>query len=439
MATLTKRTVDATKPDPNVVRFVWDDELKGLGLRVTPAGHKSYVFQYRLGGRAVNARRVTIGEHGAVTPDQARKEAKKMAGMVAAGRCPATEREAAKQARADAQTAPTIATLAAEFLADRRAKKKAGTVTEYGRMLNKDVLPVLGNARVATVTRAQVAKLHLAMNERPYLANRVLAVLSAMFRFAELHGDRPVGTNPCTGIEPYPERSRERYLSEEELKRFGAALTKAERTGLPTPPKLQRKAKDAKKAKHRPKSADTPSPANPFAVAALRFLILTGWREGEALGLRWDQLDFARAIAALPDTKTGRSDRHIGAPALALLTELPRLADSPYVFPGQKPNTHLVEIKRVWEAVRHAAKLEGVRLHDLRHSFASVGASGGLSLPMIGALLGHREVSTTQRYAHLGDDPRKAAADRVASEIAAAMRAEESTQSPSPSIRVANR
>jgi integrase len=425
MPTLTKRTVDATKPHTDGVRFLWDDDLKGLGLRVTPAGHKSYVFQYRLGGRAVTARRVTIGEHGAVTPDQARREAKKMAGMVAAGRCPATEREAAKRARVVTQSAPTIATLAAEFLADRQAKKKARTVLEYRRLFNKDVLPVLGRARVAELTRAQVAKLHLVMSDRPYLANRALSILSAMLRFAELHGYRPTGTNPCTGIELYPERSRERFLTDEELKRFGTALAKAERTGLPTPTKLQRKPSAPEKAKYRPKNAGTPIPANPYAVAALRFLILTGWRESEALGLRWDQLDFARGIAALPETKTGRSDRHVGAPALALLSELPRLADSPFVFPGAKPRTHLVEIKRVWEAVRHAAKLEGVRLHDLRHSFASVGAAGGLSLPMIGALLGHREVSTTQRYAHLGDDPRKAAADRVSAHVAAAMRESE--------------
>jgi len=284
--------------------------------------------------------------------------------------------------------------------------------------------------RVAALTRAQVAKVHLGMSDRPYLANRALAILGAMLRFAELHGHRPTGTNPCTGIELYPERSRERFLTDEKLKRFGTALTKAERVGLPTPPKLQRKPPAPEKAKHRPKSAGTPVPANPFAVAALRFLLLTGWRESEALGLRWDQLDDARGIAALPDTKTGRSDRHVGAPALALLTDLPRLADSPFVFPGAKPGAHLVEIKRVWEAVRHSAKLEGVRLHDLRHSFASVGAAGGLSLPMIGALLGHREVSTTQRYAHLGDDPRKAAADRVSAHVAAAMAPEPAADTP---------
>jgi integrase len=430
MAALTKRTVDATKPDGSGDRFVWDDEVKGFGLRVRPSGHKSFVFQFRIGGRGGSSHRLTIGDYGAITPDQARRQAKRFAGMVAQGRNPALEREAEKRAISEGRAAPTVSVLAEDFLADRRAKKKAGTVQEYKRLLDKDVLTVLGKVRVAALTRSQVAKLHLGMSGRPYLANRALAILSAMLRFAELHGHRPSGTNPCTGIEPYPERSRERYLSDEEMKRFGAALTKAERAGLPTPPKLQRKTKDAKKAKHRPKSAGTPIPANPYAVAALRFLILTGWREGEALGLRWDQVDFARGIAALPDTKTGRSDRHIGAPALALLDELPRLADSPFVFPGQKPGTHLVEIKRVWESVRHAAKLEGVRLHDLRHSFASVGASGGLSLPMIGALLGHREVSTTQRYAHLGDDPRKAAADRVATQVAAAMRENEEPERP---------
>lgn len=364
----------------------------------------------------------TLGDCGAITPSQARRQAKQFAGSIAQGRNPAIERTAEKRAIADDRGAPTIAKLAEEFVADRRAKKKLSTVDEYERLLNKDVMPVLGRVRVAALTRAQVAKLHLAMSNRPCLANRALAILSAMLRFAELHGHRPTGTNPCTAIEMYPERSRERFLTDEELKRFGNALTRAERVGLPPAPKKGEKPKDPKKAKHRPKSAGKPTPANPFAVAALRFLILTGWRESEALGLRWDQLDFTRGIAALPNTKTGRSDRHVGAPALALLSELPRLADSPFVFPGAKPGTHLVEMKRVWEAVRHAAELEGLRLHDLRHSFASVGAAGGLSLPMIGALLGHREVSTTQRYAQLGDDPRKAAADRVAGHVAAAMR-----------------
>jgi integrase len=159
------------------------------------------------------------------------------------------------------------------------------------------------------------------------------------------------------------------------------------------------------------------------AVAALRFLLLTGWREGEAVSLKWSEVDFSRGVATLQDTKTGRSARHLGAPALALLADLPRLAGSPCVFPGSKPGTSFTDLGRLWDAVRHAAGLEDVRLHDLRHSFASVAAASGLSLPVIGALLGHRGVATTQRYAHLGDDPRKRAADKVAQRVAAALKA----------------
>jgi integrase len=424
MPRLTKRTVDSVKPESGDF-FVWDTETRGFGLRVWPSGRKTFVFKYQLGGRAGTTKRYTIGDYGTFTPDDARREATRLRGIVARGESP-TEQRAAKNAAVRAKRmAPTIADLAHDFLTDRRAKKKRRTVEEYERLLNKDVLPVLGKAHVVDLTRAQVARLHLSMSDRPYLANRMLTILSAMLRFAELHGQRPPGTNPCAGIDPYPEHSRERYLTKEELKRLGNALTRAERVGLPPAPRPTQKPKNQKNAKHRPKSAGTPTPANLYAVAALRFLVLTGWRESEALGLRWNQVDFARSLATLPDTKTGRSNRHLGAPALALLSELPRTEDSPFVFPGAKPGTHLVEIKRVWEAVRHAAGLHGVRLHDLRHSFASVGASGGLSLPMIGALLGHREVSTTQRYSHLADDPRKAAADRVAAEVAAMLAGDE--------------
>ena len=438
MASLTKRTVDSTRPAERD-RFVWDERIKGFGLRVRPSGHKSFVFQYRLGGRDGSSHRLTIGDYGAVTVDQARRQAKQLAGAVAQGRNPAAERVAEKRAIANGRRAPTLASLAEDFLADRAAKKKAGTVYEYRRLLERDVLPTLGKVRTAEVTRAQVAKLHLSMTDRPYLANRALAVLSAIFRFGELHEVRPPGTNPCVGIDPYPERSRERFLTEQELAALGTALSRAEREGLPAPPKLRPKPKTGPTAKHRPKSADTPKPANQYVVAALRFLLLTGWRESEALGLRWDDINFARAIATLPDTKTGRSDRHIGAPALALLSELPQLGDSPFVFPGAKAGTHLVETKRVWEAVRHAAKLAGVRLHDIRHSFASTAVSGGMSLPMIGALLGHREVSTTQKYAHLGDDPRRQAADRVASQIAVALQQRETAEATVTPIRGAAR
>lgn len=422
MPKLTKRTVDAATPDVRD-RFIWDDEVKGFGLKITPAGRKVFVFQYRIGGRAGRTQRVKLGDFGALTPEEARRLAIKLRGEVAKGESPADARSARKRAIREARDAATVEQLADEFLTDRRAKKKAGTVAEYERFLRKDVLPVLGRLKVADVTRAQIAKLHLSMKDRPVLANRVLAVLGAMFNFAELFEHRPRGSNPCADIGFYPEEPRERFLSAEEFARLGDALRRAESEGLPTPPKLRRKPKVGPTAKHRPRTADVPRPANPVAVAALRFLLLTGWREGEALGLRWDEIDFSRGIATLPTTKTGRSARHLGAPALMLVSELPRVEGSVYVFPGAKPGTHLQDFKRLWEAVRHAAELHDVRLHDLRHSFASAGVADGLSLPVLGALLGHREVATTQRYAHLGDDPRKRAADQVAASVAAALAA----------------
>lgn len=297
-------------------------------------------------------------------------------------------------------------------------------------MLDRDVLPALGKIKVAAVTRGQVAKLHVGMADRPYLANRALAVLGAMFRFAELHDLRPMGSNPCTAIDPYPETSRERFLSSAEFAAIGVALSRAEREGLPTPPKLQRRPKTPAAAKHRPKSAGAPRPANPYAVGAIRFLLLTGWRESEVLTLRWDAIDFDRGIATLAATKTGRSIRHVGGAALDLLSRLPRIGDGTYVFPGAKPGTHLKELKRLWESVRDASNLHDIRLHDLRHSFASVAVSDGLSLPVIGALLGHTEVATTQRYAHLADDPRKQAADTTSARVAAALSSGQATQTP---------
>lgn len=278
-------------------------------------------------------------------------------------------------------------------------------------------MPALGGMRVRDVTAGNIARLHRSLRSTPYNANRVLALLGSFFTYAEREGLRPKHTNPAHDVEPYKERSRERFLTPAEVSRLGDALRIAERVGLPSAPNRRRHQKTGAAAKHRPKTADQPIPANPFAIASIRFLLLTGWREREALNLKWSEVDFGRGIATLGDTKTGRSIRVIGAPACLLLAELPRFEGSEYVFPGKFQNRPLVEINRIWYAVRHAAKLEDVRLHDLRHSFASVSASAGGSLLVIGKLLGHRESATTAKYAHLLDDPLKAAANSTAAQI----------------------
>jgi integrase len=406
---LTKRYLDALKPREE--RYdVYEQATPGFGCRVMPDGRRIFSLIYRAG---TVQRRLTIGDHGALTLEQARQIANQKRAVIAAGGDPASERD-------DAKDAPTVTKLGVDYLADVDARRKKTTASEYRRQWDKHVIPALGSKRVVDVTMADVAKLHRALGKHNgvYLANRVIALVGAFFTYAERQGIRARHSNPATDVEPFRESSRERFLTLEEIGRLGEALTRAEREGLPQAPRPWRPRKTGKTAKHRPKSVDKPRPADPFAVAAIRFLLLTGWREQEALTLRWDTLDLVRGFATLADTKTGKSQRPLGAPAVLLLDELPRVEGSPYVFPGRKEGRPLADARRTWEAARLAAGLGDVRLHDLRHSFASVSASAGGSLLVIWKLLGHRESATTQKYAHLLDSPVKALADVAAGTIA---------------------
>lgn len=411
---LTKRVVDALTPKAE--RFsLFDAELPGLVLRVSPDGSKSFSVMYRSGsGRKAPRRRLTLGRYGSITVDQARQFARAELAKVAAGADPASD-------RTNRRRAGTVETLGADYLEYVSERRKDATAREYARLWKKHVLPSLGSKRIIDVTTPDVAKLHRSFKTKPYLGNRVLALVGAFFSYAERSdvGVRPKHSNPARGIEKFRERPRERFLTAGEIARLGEVLAKAEREGLrPAPQKASKRARGAT-AKHRPASADVPIPANHFAVAALRFLLLTGWREQEVLTLRWSDIDLKRGVATLGDTKTGKSSRVVGNPAQLLLSNLPRVAASPHVFPGREDGKPLRDISRLWYAVRYAADLKKVRLHDLRHTYASVSASAGGSLLMIGKLLGHKQSATTARYAHLLDDPVKAAADSTASTIAA--------------------
>lgn len=410
---ITKRTVDALEPSPHRHTLLWDEELPGFGVIVTKAGHKSYLVQYRIPGlgRRGQAKRITLGAHGELTPAEARKLARRELGKVAHGSDPAADRAARR-------AAATMREFGNSYLEDVGVRKKPSTAAEYRRMWEKHVIPALGIKAVREVTTADVRRLHRAMHGTPYLANRVLAMLGAFFTYAIREGVRLPHDNPAHGVEFYPEKPRERFLTPKEFKRLGEALAQAEKTGLPPAPNHRRKPRHKHTAKHRPKSADKPIRADPFAVAAMRLLALTGCREGEILSLRWDAVDVERGYLRFTDTKTGKSNRPLSQAAAAVLEALPHIDANPYVLPGNKPGEHLKEIKRLWYAVRHAAKLDGVRLHDLRHSYASVPASSGESLLIVRTLLGHKRVATTERYAHLGDDPVKRAAERAGSDIA---------------------
>lgn len=413
---LTKRSVDALRPDLAGDYFAWDDEIAGFGCRVYPTGRKVYVLKYRLGGRSGRQRRRSLGSLGVVTPEQARRQAKTLLGVVAKREDPHAESDRTR-------TATRVAEAVENYLRQVDAKKKPRTAAEYHRLFDRYILPALGAMPLVDVTPTVVSRLHHKLRKAPVQANRVLARLSGFFSWCR---DRrllePGAANPCASVEHYRELARERFLSAAEVARLGDALSLAASEGLPQPPRRSRPVATGPTAKHRAVStAGRPLPANPLAVGAIRLALLTGMRRSEVLTLRWNEVDSDRAMLRLADSKTGAKVVPIGAPALVLLDSLPRIEGSPYVFASGDGVRPLESVRRVWDAVRLAAKLDDVRFHDLRHSFASFLAEQGESLLLIGSLLGHRDVSTTQRYAHLVDDRRRAAADATAGRLAGAL------------------
>jgi integrase len=409
---ITKRLIDGLKAKDGEY-FVWDNSLAGFGVRVQSTGARSYVVKYRAGsGRGAPTRRLTLGKVGTLTPDEARTLAKKTLGSVAHGADPAAQKAADKRVS-------TLSEVGEQFLTEHvAAKRSASSAASYRDLLERLTYPDLGKRKADKITTAEIQRLHSKNGHTPYQANRLLRVLSSLFTFAGKAHVVPVGFNPCRGIEYFPEEGRERYLTSQELARIGEAIREAETIGLPyavdeTKPK----------AKHAPKEDHRRTVIGPHAAAALRLLIFTGARLREILHLRWEQIDFERGLLLLPTSKTGKKTIVLNAPALAILTSLPRVGG--YVIAGtsagSKDEKSRSDLKKPWRAVYKRAGLEGVRIHDLRHTHASVGAGAGLGLPIIGKLLGHTQSATTQRYAHLDNDPLKKASEHIGSRLAAAM------------------
>jgi integrase len=393
MASLTETFAKRVKPPATGNRIYYDGEITGFGLRVTANAAKSFVLNFRFNGQE---RRYTIGPFPEFSVQMARDRAYELRQAISSGQDPFTLRETKQREAAEAEARlRTLRDLSSEYL-ERHAyvHKRPKSIREDKAMLDGVILPRLGRIRVAHITRRDIAGLHADLKATPYRANRVLALLRKMFSFALSDNEQEwgVGQNPAAGVVKFPEERRECWLSERELERLSAAMTDypGQRAKAANVSSKQRKHVHAEALR---------------AVNALRLILLTGARKGEVLRATWSQFDLERGVWTKPshNTKQKRIEHvPLNDQAVAFLKSLPQSGE--FLFPGRQ-SEHLSDLKYPWAEVCDAAKLEGVRIHDLRHTYASHLVSRGVSLPMVGKLLGHTQPQTTARYAHLADDP----------------------------------
>ena len=410
---LTQRTVESVTAPPGKRLYVYDTDLTGFGLMVTATGAKSYFAEYRHGsGRGAPTRRVSLGSTLKLTPTEAREFAKTTIAEATKGGDPATRRKADRESL-------TVKKLLETFIAKHIAvKRKTSTATLYQHAIDHVIEPVLGSKRSIAVTKSDVARMHLNASDTPSFANTALAVLSSAYTWAGKHGLVEEDFNPAARVEKYPEQKRERFLTTVELNRLGMALREAETTGIPW-------AVDETKAtrKHAPKAENRLIMFSPHVVAAVRLLIFTGARLREILNLEWRYVDLERGILLLPDSKTGKKTITLNGPAMLVLSGLPRVGK--YVIAGEaagkKDEKPRSDLKRPWATLTKRAELQGVRIHDLRHTHASFGVSNSFGLPIVGKLLGHTQMRTTERYAHLETDPLRRASNAIGAALAGAM------------------
>jgi integrase len=385
MPKLTKKLVEGLQPPAAGQAIHWDSDLRGFGVRVLPSGLKTFIVQYRAAD--TTSRRIALGRHGVIAPEEARRQARLLMADVQRGGDPVQERK-------EVRHAPALTDLVERYLSEHaEVRKKPRSVAEDKRLLDKHILPALGKRKLAEIGRAEVTRLHHSLRATPYQANRTLALVSKLFNLAERWGLRPDGSNPCRHVERFKEGKRERFLSGEELGRLGKVLAEAERFAVELP----------------------------GAIGAIRLLLFTGCRLSEVLDLRWQEVDLERACLRLPDSKTGAKVIYLNGPALGVLAGLERVEGNPYVILGKRKGERLNDLEAPWRRLRAAAGLPDVRLHDLRHSFASVGAGARLGLVLIGKLLGHTQAQTTARYSHLAADPMLQASEIIGQRIAAAL------------------
>lgn len=416
---LSKKAVDELQPrDKQYVCY--DASLAGFGVKVYPSGRKSFVVEYRpgAGGRRVAKKRLVIGKFGTMTCEQARNLARQQLAEVQLGADPSQQKSATRKMLSFEEMGKEYLEKAAP------GRLKQSTITNYEINLRRHANPHLGKIKIAEIARSDLTQMHSTIGEKsPVTANRVLETVSVVFRYAQDIGAVAEGHNPTQGIRSFKENRRERYLSEDEFVRLGEALELAENEGIPWA-NLDRQVQP----KHAMKVENQRTVFSGSAIDAIRMLIFTGCRLREILHLTWGEVDLERGLLFLTDSKTGARAVVLNNLAQDILNRQPR--SSSFVFPsefvatdenGNLEDRPLADLNKPWRAVRRHAGIEDVRLHDLRHSFASVGASAGMGLPIVGALLGHKQAATTERYAHLDASPLRQASDEIAAKIASSM------------------
>ena len=370
------RRVRAAKPRDKR-EDIRDDVVAGLLIRVYPSGARTFRLERSVRGRRHYA---NLGDANSMTIPQARREAWRLiAGFT----------EPTKQGNGPRTPGQPMTAFAEEFLERQAHRWKPRTRDTNTRIVRKDILPVFGDTTVDAITIEQVKEWFASMSERPGVANRSMPVLSAMMRMAELWGYRAHNTNPCKRTRRFRMKPKERFLAAGEIARLNAVLVRDEFWC-------------------------------PNVVAVIRLLLLTGCRVGEILSLEWGWIKGKRIF--LPDSKSGPRTVWISSDARAVIDAIPRYSeDCPYLFPNRPATRPIDNIVFHWNRIRDEAGLPGLRLHDLRHTWASVAAMNGVDMVTIAKLLGHALVETTERYVHLSDRSVTEAADRVSNRIAAAL------------------
>ena len=371
---ISSRTVSSFKGVPGKDMCLWDTEVKGFGLRVQPSGKRSYIYKFRTpDGKRRNRK---IGGPETLTADAARRVVQGMVSDAALGKTIIDDKPKQKSI--------TVKKFCDHYLSDyARLHKKPKSVEDDTRYIEKEIKPRLGHKNLSEIRSKDIVKIHSAMVGSPVKANRLLALLSKMFNLAEEWEYRDTNTNPTQHIRKYKETPRERFLTQDEMANLELTLSDAETEHL----------------------------VSSSVIHALRVLLMTGARLQEVLTMKWEYIDFENGKIHLPDSKSGKKTIWLSDRAKGYIDAIPHKRGNPYVFPGQRTGSRLVNLQKPWRKLRAIAGLDDVRIHDLRHTYASLAVSQNLSLPIVGKLLGHKSTKSTERYAHLYDEVMKDAAN----------------------------